>query len=335
MNNNGKEGYVNTKDPIFWVILLFILIIGIFIGEIISDNKDLGAKEIRENSKEFSFTNPLLECELGNKYISKQEVKPKKSKILDLIEKEIRFGNVNFVSVYFRDLNNGPWLGINEKEKFYPASLMKVPLMMYYYKKAENQPEILDKKIEPNLPKNLFFREYFPSIKTVDLNKSYKISELIESSIKYSDNYATRELNSLLDQKDISNMIGNLGIDIKISDDHKDYINVKDYATFFRVLFNSSFLNRYYSEKALQLLSNTTFDSGIKKYLPKEIVVAHKFGEKEADLFNLLQIHDCGIVYYPSKPYLICIMTRGQDPQKTTEVISKISKMIFDDIKSN
>jgi hypothetical protein len=57
-------------------------------------------------------------------------------------------------------------------------------------------------------------------------------------------------------------------------------IRVKDYATFFRVLFNSSYLNKKNSEWVLELLSTTEFNSGIVAGLSPDIQVAHKFGER-------------------------------------------------------
>src|SRR3989344_1663161 len=39
--------------------------------------------------------------------------------------------------IYFLYLNNGSWIGLNEREKFTAASTVKVPLAMATYKAAE------------------------------------------------------------------------------------------------------------------------------------------------------------------------------------------------------
>ena len=69
----------------------------------------------------YKFTNPLLECDLLSEG-GFAELKLFKNKIAELIRGKIKNGNATHVSVYFRDLNNGPWFGINEKEPFSPGS---------------------------------------------------------------------------------------------------------------------------------------------------------------------------------------------------------------------
>ena len=73
-----------------------------------------------------------------------------KKSIQFIINQEINNNKITFASIYYRDLNNGPWLGINDSEYFSPASLIKVPVMMAYFKAAENDASILEKKIINN-----------------------------------------------------------------------------------------------------------------------------------------------------------------------------------------
>jgi beta-lactamase class A len=298
----------------------------------ISDkSKDYG--EVREGPGNFKFINPLLECSIGPDYLSNAHARPSKRLIEKMVEDEISSSNITYASVYYRDLNNGPWVGVNEKEKFFPASLMKVPLMMYYYKSSESDPYLLDNIISTSsINQNLEYGQYFKPEHIIDVTKSHSVSELIESSIRYSDNYATIELAKSLKPGSINKLMDDLHLELPTSG--KDYITVKDYGAFFRVLFNSSFLNQENSEKALKLLSETTFNHGITKYLPKDLVVSHKFGEKEPDTDGVGQIHDCGIVYVPIHPYLVCVMTRGKDPNKMANSIGLISKLIYDEVIS-
>ncbi len=298
-------------------------------------NDSSGYGEVRGSANTYSFINPLLECDLGPDYISKNQVRPSKNKIEKLINNEIDKNNISYASVYYRDLNNGPWVGINEKKKFFPASLMKVPLMMHYYKLSETNTELLTSKVGTSSLVGLNFSQYFKPDKTIDLSKSYTVSNLIDASIMYSDNYATVALANNL--KDINNEGVNKlikDLHLEVPKEFGDFITVKDYATFFRVLFNSSYLDYSNPEKALKLLSKTTFNDGITKLLPKDIMVSHKFGEKEPDASMIGQIHDCGIVYVPFHPYIICVMTRGKDPDNMANSIAKISKLVYDEVTS-
>ncbi|MDQ5968539.1 MAG: beta-lactamase class [Patescibacteria group bacterium] len=51
------------------------------------------------------------------------------------------------IGIYVRNLNNGPWFGINENEKYSPASMMKVPILITFLKWIEQDSLVLDKKI--------------------------------------------------------------------------------------------------------------------------------------------------------------------------------------------
>lgn len=85
------------------------------------------------------------------------------------------------------------------------------------------------------------------------------------------------------------------------------------------------------SERALNLLSRVEFNEGISKGLPSNTIFAHKFGERE--LANgVSQLHDCGIVYYPGHPYVICVMTRGSDFKTLSDTIAEISRITFSEI---
>jgi len=85
----------------------------------------------------------------------------------------------------------------------------------------------------------------------------------------------------------------------------------------------------------LEFLSQVEFKEGIVAGVPRDVVVSHKFGERGTADSNTLQLHDCGIVYYPSNPYLLCVMTRGSDFEKLKEVIKTISATIYREIKKN
>lgn len=107
-----------------------------------------------------------------------------------------------------------------------------------------------------------------------------------------------------------------------------DYMSPKDLSTVFRSLYNSSLYEWQLSEQALKLMSQTTFKQGIVAGVPEGTAVSHKFGE------NTDELHDCGIVYYPEHPYLICVMTRGGDFDKLVTSISQISKTVWDFVDS-
>ena len=124
-----------------------------------------------------------------------------------------------------------------------------------------------------------------------------------------------------------------LGVDPKLITDPTARLTIRQYSIFFRILFNASFLSRTNSEYALKLLSESSFEQGVRKGVPLDVAVSHKFGERKTS-GDLQQFHDCGIVYYPQHPYLLCVMTRGQDVTKLIDSIYKTSEFVYEKIDS-
>jgi beta-lactamase class A len=318
------------------LIIIFyavFLIAGIFVGQIakdppiiISDNP----QELRLKGN-FKFINPLLECDTNQS--SSQEHKPSRKTVVDLINNKKSKGEVKDIAVYYRDLNNGPWLGIDEKINFTPASLLKLPVMMAFYKKAESNPVILKKQITLKEGQTVL-EPFFMSEKSLEAGKTYSIDELINRMIIYSDNDALFLLEQNIDNDSIDNITKDLGIETATETTPEDYMSVKSYASLFRVLFNASYLNRNFSEKALEVLSKVTFNEGINRGVPNNLLIAHKFGERELEN-GTKQLHDCGIIYVPNHPYLLCVMARGSDYTKISNAIGDISKVIYESVIAN
>lgn len=285
-------------------------------------------REVRAE-RSYKYISPLLECEAFSNS-SVENMNGLKGELSSIIEDKKAAGDITFAAVYFKDLSSNTWFGINEKEKFSPASLLKVPVLMAYLKQAEQDPNLLDHKLvaqeyDYDLVQNI------PPTLPLETNKSYSIEHLLESMIIQSDNNAYLMLTSVINEPTLIQVYKDIGINIQqVSQDNPnaDFINVREYATLFRVLYNASYLNDLYSEKALSMLTKTTYRDGLIKYL-NGTPVAHKFGERRNLDTGETQLHDCGIVYYPEKPYLICIMTKGKDFQKQAEVIATLSRDTF------
>jgi len=311
---------------IYWTFLAgFIFgLVGAWI--FFSSNSDSRATQVRQGG--FTYINPLLECEVGEELISK-ELRPFKGIVQEKVDQILEEGKASHISIYFRDLNNGPWIGINEREEFILASLVKVPVMISYFREAEEDPSILAKSIlfsgslNPNVP-------YFKPASTLETGKSYTVMELIERMIRYSDNDAYDLLVLNLKGNQINETFNSIGATLPPD---RIRLTVKAYASFFRILFNSSYLNQDHSEQALSILAKTQFDQGIRAGVPGNTMVAHKFGEKwNPSESNEKQLHDCGIVYFPNHPYLLCVMTRGESFDTLASVIKDLSALVYHEV---
>jgi len=340
---NRKRRFEIRKYPvhIYLIIFLTLLSLGLLITIFIisrgktSGNEDFNAE--RRLPEKHQLISPLLDCaEESDETISANRLK-------NLVEKYINesksAGKASVVAVYYRDLNNGPWFGINSSTDFTPASLLKIPLMLTYFKLAEKDPSVLQQKIKNNAAdtQEMYDSMNFKAEKQLEPNADYTVEELITRMIEYSDNVAYKILLDNVDKPKLQSIYEDFGIDISkgINNTSEDILTLKDYSSFYRILYNASYLNKDLSEKVLELLSKTTFNSGLVAKLPENTVVAHKFGERHFSGTNESQLHDCGIVYTADKNYILCIMTKGTDFNNLIEVISNISSQVYTYITEN
>lgn len=325
-----------TKNKYLYIKFLGVLFIGLSIGFLIGGKlheHDFPKVFIQDRIiGRYKFINPLLECNVSQGTIDSTKVNFHKNllKFLNNIKEENKYKDI---SILYRDLNNGPTFGINELEGYIPASLLKVPVMMAYLQWSEDDPAILKNKIlfkeEHKLPEGGI--QFITPKNPLEIGKEYLVAELIERSIVYSDNQAVALLVKNIDQKKIDDVFEMLGVDASVVRRENGKLSVKEYAAFFRILFNSSYLNRENSEKALEILSKTDFKGGLVAGVPNGITVAHKFGESGV-LQGDRQLHDCGIVYYPQHPYLLCIMSSGDKIEDLEKVIADVSRFVFEEV---
>jgi hypothetical protein len=123
----------------------------------------------------------------------------------------------------------------------------------------------------------------------------------------------------------------------------EETVSVKDYSYLFRLLYNGTYLSKSMSQYALELLSNVDFKDGLRLGVPAETIISQKFGERTFVEKNTItgvkrvlfkELHDCGIVYYPKNPYLLCVMTKGNDFKNLESVINKVSNIVYQEISA-
>jgi beta-lactamase class A len=284
----------------------------------------------------YEFINPLVECDDNSQNVLKKYI-PFETETKNKIEEEIIAKNPAVeISYYFRNLNNGPWFGIKEDEKFAPASLLKVPIMIAFLKESESNPSILNKTVlyKKSAEGELVSQNTVVN-KPLEIGKSYSIKELVEAMIDDSNNEALYLLGDNISKETVDQVYRDLGITVPDIRGPNDYISVKEYASFFRILYNAAYLEKKTSEEALQILSKSEFHDGLEAGIPKGLKIAHKFGERQIVNENgstLKQLHDCGIIYYEKYPYLLCVMTKGNDTDNLSSIIRDISKIIYSEI---
>jgi len=317
------------------IFLLIGVIIGAFFTRVKSNISQLFVPQFEhQNGYSGLLTNPLLDCD---SYENTGIVKliPLKTEIESIRKSAIDSGNITEMSVYYRDLGNGSWVGVNLDKKFAPASLLKVPVMIAYLKKVEKDPTLLQQTItikdDPGIPQLI---QEIPPAHFAKVGETYTVDELINLMITYSDNIAKYGLTQELEQSSLDEVFVDLGLVLPQTSIEDNFMTVREYSTFFRVLYNATYLNREMSEKALGYLTTSDFDNGLRTGIPSNTIIANKFGERSLEDEKtgevIHQLHDCGVVYLPSNPYIACVMTRGASFEKMTPIIGKISKAIYE-----
>lgn len=312
-------------------------IIGWFACKFFEEPQTYRGQILREDSSSYSLIDPILACDIGQPETF-PELKPIKQAIASTIAAEQKAGDVQDVSVYVRLLKSGKWFDINPDITYAPASLLKVFVMTSYYKQNEDYGGILNAPIVFQGSANALSKTPGEVIPHLTNGATYSVRDVIRQMIIYSDNDA---LDTLLDHFDQHTLEAYRGIfnDLNIplpeiqSEDHLQFMTVSEYATIFRVLYGATYLSRTDSQKALELLADVQYKDGIVAGVPGGITVAHKFGVKSIPATKTTtatsELHDCGIVYYPEHPYLLCVMTRGKDFGSLQNDLAEISRTTY------
>lgn len=282
-------------------------------------------KEIRSPRR--GFIHPLLDTE----QVEFTELRPFQHKLERARERLLSEGRVSALSLYFRDLDNGPAFGIEGDAPFRPASLLKLPVMMAYLKKHENDPGILSQRLSLDPMKEPPVQAY-PPYSPLQPGREYTVDELLRAMIAHSDNNAVNTLLGAMSEEDFFRVYEDLGLRIPNVRDIDDPIGVREYARFLRILYNASYLTKDLSQRALEYLAATAFDAGLKAGLPPAVPVAHKFGESWRGGGSERQLHDCGIVYHRRTPYILCVMTRGTDMRAMAAAIAEVSALVYREV---
>ncbi len=190
-----NENPVTKKNWIPLAACLAIILVSAFFGFTVgkfSNHQEAFLTETRLSDSHYRFTNPLLDYQPAPPALITRNIRELEDNLNEFIESEIEQSHIINASVYYRDLENGPWISVNGDNEYTPASLLKVPLLIAYYKQAEKDPSILTRSITykdefSSIPSHNL--EHTPS--TINLGDTYTVSELLEMMIKQSDNIAT------------------------------------------------------------------------------------------------------------------------------------------------
>lgn len=228
------------------------------------------------------------------------------------------------VGVYFEYLPSGVSIGIKATEEVRLASLSKVPLAMSILKKVERGQLKLS---DPITLKEEHLDKRFGDLWKSGAGTQMTIEDLLKLSIQKSDNTAYQTLFSMLTNKEVEEVYQNLEIEV-VSSTSSPLVSPKSFSSIFRSLYLASYLLESDSNYLLKVLTETAFKDKIPAGVPPSVLVAHKIGVFDRTDSPEKVYTDCGIVYEPLRPYILCIFVQDTDTAAIKHM-SIISKMVY------
>ena len=278
---------------------------------------------------------PALVCEgstgmmTGQKALARilHKMNEDAQRLLD--EEEIRD-----IALYYRDLKSGAWVAINKDRKFYTASLMKVPLMMECLEAVQSHPELSKKRLPFTGGEDWSSVQNIKPKKSLEPGKTYSLDDLLFRMIAYSDNNAAQLLLEEFPNDSLYHFLADHNADFE-NDDNGIKMSLDTYSRFFGALYDRSYLSTAMSKKALSYLAAEDFPQGMHAAVPPNVAVESKFGERivkdtKGTVVNT-QLHEVGIVLGDDHPFLLGIMTSGDDLTVLEKVIREISHDVYEE----
>lgn len=285
-------------------------------------------RSVRDTDDGYRFIAPLLFVQVGEER-SFPEYAPLKA----ALQRYAGDAEVDSISIYFRDLDTSQWVGVNPDERFSPASMLKVLTLIAALGETEENPAFLTTRIRlPAEDDAVEGQELYPPEHPVQAGGTYTVEELMEHLIVESDNRANAALVRAAGERVVA-AYADLEIPTAREGAEEGY-TAQEYSRIFRVLYNGTYLSRAFSERALALLSRAAFTNGLVAGVPEGTVVSHKFGVRSFmdSGRTARELHDCGIIYYPGRPYFLCVMTRGEDLGALEKVIAGASTAAWEEV---
>jgi beta-lactamase class A len=239
------------------------------------------------------------------------------------LESTVKPWEIDF-SFYFEYLPTGTSVAVNSNSPFYAASLFKVPVIMAYYHYLErtgisrNQDLVIGKDDLDSQFGNLWKK-----------GAGFKISDMdaIKLALERSDNTAAKVIANQVEQQDFDDVYRALDLDL-LTGNGGALMTTREYGVILKALYFSAILNKDDSSEILKFLSNTPFNDKLVAGVPKDVIVAHKIGDYN-DSKGKKAFYDCGIVYLPKRPYMLC-MSSVSDESTANVRMKQISQAVYD-----
>jgi len=212
-------------------------------------------------------------------------------------EKTDPFGGI--YALYVIRLADGYSYGVSESSRMQAASLIKLPIMSYVYKKSEEGALGLDDKVPGS-------------------RLTYK--QLVEAMGQRSDNSAQITLVKQFGSVEIQSYIDSIGMNRTSLE--KNQTTPSDIGLYFKKLYEGGLVSEASKNEILNFLTKTIFEDWLVKGIP-EVRVAHKYGREQG------VVNDAGIVF-AERPFVLVIMTDGVKLSEADAVFPGLAHLVYE-----
>lgn len=254
----------------------------------------------------------------------------KNSNNLENVVKNALQGTNGTYSVAIKNLKTNETYFLNEHKSYKAGSLYKLWIMAVAFKQIQDgildETESLSDDIA-ELNKKFNIDEEGAELTEGEIN--FSVASALRQMITISHNYAALLLTEKVKLSKVREFIKEHNFNETIIGKDLPTTTAFDTALFLEKLYKGELGGIENTQKMLGFLKEQTLNNKLPKYLPSEIVVAHKTGEID------FLTHDAGIIYSSRGDYIIVVMSESSFPADTEDVIAKISKSVFEYFTKN
>lgn len=232
--------------------------------------------------------------------------------------------------IVIKDLQNNWEFDYNKDTLFPSASLAKLPIMAACFLAAEEGKLKLDREVKLESSEKLTGSGL---LKNMRPGTAFTIRELIGLMIYESDNTATNMLTDMLGLDYLNSCfkafgLKNTSLSRKVADfvsrdqGIENYTTAEDMAIILEKIYSRTLASKDVSQRCIKVLKLQRVNDRIPRYLPADIMTAHKTGLED------FVCHDAGIVFTCKGNMLICILTKHANPTNSLpskEFIGKVA----------
>lgn len=295
---------------VFFILLATVILSG-FLALWGRDYKLPGFPKLSFGLPLFSFKGETIIIE-GNK-----DNKEKSQKAISLFTQKTKTLS-GVYGVYVIRLSDDSSYGVNEKEIFQGASLLKLPLMAALYKEVDKGNIDLDAKYTL---KNSDKVPGSGSLWDMPAGTILSYRDLARLMGKESDRTAFKIVKNTLGDAKLNDILLQAGM-VNTSTTTGE-TTPYDIGIFLKKLWKRELVSEKSRNEIFSYLTDTTYEDWLPAGIPNDIKVAHKYG-RDTNIVN-----DAGIVF-AQKPFILVIMSNGVIEKEADKVIPQLAKSIYE-----